>query len=192
MGEGEYFEKFDRHAKTLLRAIDLCRNNQCVIPAMMLLYAGIDGMAWLFREHEQESNTADFKKWVGQFFLDGEKGITTDDLWAARCALLHEQTSNSRNTRSGKAVSFFYLDDGGSGEIPLGGTWKNPPVFIKISFIVPRFAESIARFRQFIQEQNTERKGQILARCGEWFDQVTVNSSTKIDIEKIAEGYASD
>ena len=61
----EAFERFDNHAAHLLGAIRLCLKHEFIVPAMMLTYAGIDGMACLHREHTGQTNTGDdFKKWV--------------------------------------------------------------------------------------------------------------------------------
>src|SRR5206468_2137080 len=107
--------KFDRHASMIVAAARLCQQNGFIIPSMMLVYAATDGMAWSFREHEGENNGDDFKAWVDQFWITQPSEITSTDLWVARNALLHEQGSNSRLTRTGKATALFYLENDGGG-----------------------------------------------------------------------------
>ena len=107
----ERLQKFDQHARHMIGAIRLCFEHKYIVPAMMLVMAGIDGMAWLYREHAERNNSADFRQWVDKFLIPHHTSgtVTSDDIWAARCALLHEQSSNSDLTRKGKARPFFML-----------------------------------------------------------------------------------
>ncbi len=95
MNEG--LPKFDSHTAHLLDAIRLCLGSGHIVPSMMLLFAAIDGMAWLYRDHEGRNTQLDFKRWVDDFLLSHLTSgvITSADVYAARCALLHEQTTQS-------------------------------------------------------------------------------------------------
>src|SRR5262249_30822299 len=92
--------KFDRQCLHVIQAARLCQQNGFIIPAMMIIYASTDGMAWSFREHEGENRGKDFMEWVDQFWITEPDGMASADLWAARNAVLHEQGSNSRLTRT--------------------------------------------------------------------------------------------
>jgi hypothetical protein len=145
----ERFKAFDHHAAHLLGAIRLCLECGYIVPAMMLTFAAIDGMAWMYREHEGPSNGNDFKKWTDEFMIGHLKAGIVDsaDFWAARNALLHVQSSYSEANVLGKA---------------------KVPVILTAKAIVDRFEVAIQEFRSFID--SSERTDVILDRCGAWFD----------------------
>src|SRR2546423_14465589 len=75
----------------LLRAIHYCLDTDLWEPALILIYSGIDAMAWLNRpETQSDSSRADFVLWAEVYL---EKGgcfnVSGDELYAARCALFH-------------------------------------------------------------------------------------------------------
>jgi len=174
--QDERLTKFDSHVSELLRAIHLCLGNDCVIPSMMLLYAAADGMAWLYKDHDANNNGRDFREWVDKFWLVERRsgqagGISSGDLWSARIALLHEQTSNSGYTRSGKTLPLIYFSGKGRMDIPSGGEWnQKQPVGVRAEDMVTAFTMAVDRFREFILQ--SPRRERILSRCTEWFDQI--------------------
>ena len=176
-------EKFNSHVNELLRAIQLCLSNDCVIPSMMLLYAATDGMAWLFKDHDGNNTGKDFREWVDKFWLVERRsgqvgGISSDDLWSARNALLHEQTSNSGYTRIGKALPLIYFSGKGRMDIPSGGQWnQKQPVGVRAEDMVAEFTRAVDRFREFILQSPS--RDRILSRCAEWFDQIRPNGYFK-------------
>ncbi len=137
---------------------------------MMLLFAGIDGMAWLYREHEGRNNREDFKQWVDLFMICHLTSgtVCSTDFWANRCALLHEQSSNSKLTRTGRARPFLYMDSDGQGAFAPTAQWRVEPVIMGTEGFLAAFEKAIGRFREFIE--TSERRESILARCVEWFD----------------------
>ncbi len=163
-------QKFDDHVTHLLGAIRLCLQHKYIVPAMMLTFAGIDGMAWLYREHEEPNKGIDFERWVDKFMIAHVTSgtVTSTDLWANRNALLHEQTSNSELTRHGRAKPFLYMDTDGGAAFPLTAQWQIQPIILKAETLVDAFEQATSRFRNFIE--TSERRDHILARCREWFD----------------------
>lgn len=166
----ERLQKFDNHAEHLLGAIRLCLQRKYTVPAMMLIFAGIDGMAWLYREHEGRNNATDFQQWVDKFLIPHHTSgtVTSVDLWSVRCGLLHEQSSNSDLTRKGRARAFLYTDKDRNPVFPSTGQWVKPPLYLNAASMVDAFENGIRRFRGFIE--TSERRESILARCVEWFD----------------------
>lgn len=166
----ERLQKFDRHAEHLLGAIRLCLQYKYIVPAMMLIFAGIDGMAWLYREHEGRNNREDFQQWMDRFMIAHLTSgtVCSTDFWAARNALLHEQSSNSDLTRAGHAQPFLYSDSDGQGAFALTAQWRVNPVILRTEGVFVAFENAIGRFRGFIE--TSERRESILARCVEWFD----------------------
>lgn len=75
--------------------------------ALILIYAFIDRMAWF--SVTGDAGGADFKAWVNKYLLPQANFLcSADDLWGARCALLHTGTVESRDSKGGKAKKVQY------------------------------------------------------------------------------------
>src|SRR5262249_22204392 len=82
------------------------------IPALILAYSTIDAFASLARNDPEESTSADFKAWVGTYLVPGselEGRVTPDELWAARCGLLHTFGPEARDVRKKGVRRVIYL-----------------------------------------------------------------------------------
>jgi len=96
--------------KVLLKAIDTCLKNELQLPGLILLYTGIDSMAWLNRPKLQpDVRRNDFIYWVNRYLLP-DSGLACEalDLYAARCALVHSYTSESSLTRQTRKLALKY------------------------------------------------------------------------------------
>src|ERR1035437_952786 len=80
------------------------------LPALVLLYSAIDVFASLVRpETEPDTNGGYFKKWAEDYMIGPSRlKIASDDLWGARCGLLHTHSPSSRDSRRGKARKLAY------------------------------------------------------------------------------------
>lgn len=94
----------------LLTSIDSCFKDKHILPGLILLYAHIDIVASLNRPSSKEEGTRkDFKDWVNEYLLpDSNLNCSADDLYAARCGLVHAYMAEARDTRSGAAKQIFY------------------------------------------------------------------------------------
>jgi len=89
-------------------AIQLLIDHQYTASAITLLYAWVDQLAWLSVPGDVSKN--DFKIWLTEFLpQDANIGCNVDDLWGARCALLHTASSESRDTVAGAARRVHYF-----------------------------------------------------------------------------------
>ncbi|MEW6197502.1 MAG: hypothetical protein AB1601_02390 [Planctomycetota bacterium] len=80
------------------------------LPALLLLYAGIDLLAWLEAPGDQtELRGSDFKSWCLRYLLP-ESGLecNANELWAARCALLHNAAAEARELRKAGTRTIVY------------------------------------------------------------------------------------
>ena len=93
------------------RSINLLHQVGLLLPSMMMCYATIDILAALARPAGTAENTGtDFREWVNHYLLPGSRLVcTADDLWGARCGLLHTYTPESRDSRKGKARKLLYV-----------------------------------------------------------------------------------
>ena len=120
----------------LLDGILLVHSNNLNIPALILLYAGIDFAASLDR-HDPDSNVTrdDFLSWVEKYLLPGnDLRCSALDLYSARCGWVHTYTSKSRMVRSGEAKEIFYQFGEHDNEEQLQKSIKNPSVAVAVHF----------------------------------------------------------
>lgn len=91
-----------------LKAIAVLASNQLQLHALAALYSSIDKMAWLSIPGEDNAGQ-DFKDWVDRYLIAGRQvAYTADDLWAARCGLLHTGAAESRDYRKNNAKLVYY------------------------------------------------------------------------------------
>jgi len=81
-----------------------------ILPALILLYAQIDGIGALGRPSGAPVEPAgpNFQAWTTKYILDNGEVVTATDLWGARCAVLHTQTPDSRWSAQGTARPIRY------------------------------------------------------------------------------------
>jgi hypothetical protein len=91
-------------------AIDLCIEKALLMPALILIYSGLDSLASLNRPQDKENVTrSDFTRWCNNYLLP-ESGLkcTDIDLYAARCSILHTNTAVSDLSIKRKASELIY------------------------------------------------------------------------------------
>ncbi len=92
----------------LLEATELCISKRLYVPALVLTYSGIDAAAWVNSDRASTDRTA-FKDWVGRYVLAAKAlPCSADDLYSARCGLLHNLSSDSDMTTRGAARVVWY------------------------------------------------------------------------------------
>jgi hypothetical protein len=81
------------------------------LPGFLLLYTSVDILASLTRPKTAEDTSSDyFKKWVEDYMLPGSQlKCNADDIWGARCGLLHTLTGESRMSRYRGAKMLNYI-----------------------------------------------------------------------------------
>jgi hypothetical protein len=89
-------------------AVVRCLDARLILPALSLVFAGIDIVASLERQ-PGEGTKASFTRWVEQYLLPAKPlGCTSLELYAARCGILHTFTPESDLSRTGKARKIYY------------------------------------------------------------------------------------
>lgn len=79
------------------------------LQGLVVLYSAIDTLAWASRSGGDVSR-ADFCRWVSAYMNPSvELGCTSGDLYAARCALLHSSTAESKMSRAGQVSELWYV-----------------------------------------------------------------------------------
>ena len=101
---------FSARVNEFIQAIKMLFDAGHIQPALIVLYTAIDIFASLRRlETETDTNGSYFKKWVDDYMITGsQRPFTSEDLWGARCGLLHTHTASSKASRQGKARQLHY------------------------------------------------------------------------------------
>lgn len=80
----------------LIQAADGCVHKLMVVPALVLIYTAIDSVSWIASEDPNELVGTRFKNWINTWMLKkGKLKCTAEELYAARCGVLHSLTPNS-------------------------------------------------------------------------------------------------
>lgn len=164
---------FESAGAELVEAIDVLSKSQLRLPAMLMLYAGIDIMASLQRpESSSEVKPSDFVKWADRYLLPGTHlACSAEDLYAARCGLLHTYVAESRRSREGKARQIWYAWGDASAEelqARMDRADVPPAVAVHVDDLSAAFRLGIERFKQSIVD-DSERANLVYDRAGNFF-----------------------
>ena len=94
------------------RGIRVCLENNCLGSAVILVYSGIDAMAYLGMPLDQaDVGKTDFIDWCDKYirFCGGQQ-LTGRELYGARCGVLHTYGVESRLSRRGDCRKLGYMD----------------------------------------------------------------------------------
>jgi len=96
----------------ILKPIDLLLSNDFERAALVLLYSGMDAMAFMSLPAEKNSVTRkDYIAWAEQYIHFPCTGqVTGLELYGARCGVLHTFTPDSELTRDNKARRIVYIN----------------------------------------------------------------------------------
>ncbi|MBI2968624.1 MAG: hypothetical protein HYY40_12560 [Bacteroidetes bacterium] len=101
-------ESFMNNYIDLVSAIELCIRERLIVPALVLIYSGIDAFAWLVSDSEWATRDT-FRKWVKEWMLNNKHlPCNEDDLYAARCGILHTLISESDMSQKKQAKQIYY------------------------------------------------------------------------------------
>lgn len=91
-------------------AIDLCLEHRLLMPALALIYNGIDSFSALNRAANKDKVTReDFIGWCDRYLVPDSNLICSGtDLYAARCGILHTYTAVSDLSKKGDASEILY------------------------------------------------------------------------------------
>ena len=94
------------------RGIRVTLENGCYASAIILIYSGIDTMAYLSMPPERQGVTRDdFERWADQYIrFPCEEQVRGLEFYAARCAMLHTHGIASRLSRQGRVRQIGYVD----------------------------------------------------------------------------------
>lgn len=167
-------ENLQENINIHLGAIEHCLKKKFLLPGLILIYSGIDIMAWLYRpENHPDVQRQDFIEWSEKFLLPGS-GLSCNaiDLYSARCALIHSNIPKSKLTREGRAKQLAYaygpakvsvlqkvIDDKGI---------SSTDAAVHIDSLFEAFTKAIGNYMNFISE-NPEKRDIVLTRAKSYY-----------------------
>ena len=171
-------QSFERNVEALLAAIDTCLKRRLLLPSLLLLYSGIDIMAWLNRpKSHADVNRHDFIKWTDKYLLPSA-GLACNaaDLYGARCSLLHSYTAESRLSREGNAKQIFYAWGTHRAEylqelINYVGTY--PAVAVHVDDLFGAFRTGIQRFKEALSDDR-KQANLVYERTDKFFSNISL------------------
>lgn len=94
------------------RGIEIAVANGCHGSAVVLIYSGMDSMAYLaMPENQTDVSGRDFIEWADRYIkFPCKDQLTGADLYGARCAMVHTYSVYSKMSREGKARLIGYMD----------------------------------------------------------------------------------
>lgn len=141
--------------QTMLLAARKCIQERLTAPGLILIFVAIDILAWTCAE-ENESHSKDFKNWVNRYVLPGSRlNCTADDLWAARCGLVHTYGVESRDVIKGNAIPIVYAWGAVSAEElqnVINAAGKKAKA-VHVSDLLAAFTNALARFADDLEKQ---------------------------------------
>ncbi len=98
-----------RYQSGIIQTTTYCLSNNLILPFLTLFYSSVDVMAWLNIDNENVERT-DFIKWCDKYFVPIlSVPCAGEDLYGARCGILHNASSESARSRKGKAEEIMYV-----------------------------------------------------------------------------------
>ncbi len=138
------------------------------LQALVILYAAIDTLAWSTRA-AGDVTRSDFVAWVTAYMDPTRLRCTADDLYAARCALVHSGAAESRMSREGKASELWYATAPKSVPI-LEGMIRRKGIDAKVVYVtdlVAVFADGAMKFADELTAQEARRL-EVTQRINRW------------------------
>jgi len=160
----------NKNLSNLVNAIELCIDNKLIMPALILLYSGIDVVGAL----EQTPNTgikANFTRWVDSYMLKASPlGCTAIELYGARCGILHTMAAESDLSRSGKAREITYAwGDATVEHLKKAGKIINHPniLAVHVNDLLKAFKSGLAIYFDEINKDGV-RSSLVIKNAGIW------------------------
>jgi hypothetical protein len=160
----------NRNLNGLISATEICIDKKLIMPALMLLYSGIDVVGAL----ERKPNTgtkANFIRWVDSYMLKAYPiGCSGLELYGARCGILHTMAAESDLSRSGKAREITYAwGDATVEHLKKAGKIINHPniLAVHVNDLLKAFKSGLAIYFDEINKDGV-RSSLVIKNAGIW------------------------
>ncbi|MCG2790707.1 MAG: hypothetical protein L6305_03035 [Actinomycetia bacterium] len=167
------FDALEKNLNFIIKSIELCLTAKLQIPSLILLYSGIDIIAWLNRPTSKEySSRKNFIRWVDNYLLPNPNiKCKAIDLYAARCAIIHSYSFSSRLSEEGKAKEIYYAwgkANVKSLQNDIDSRSKKSAIAIHINDFLEAFKEGVEKFKLSIKSDK-EKEKIVCGRANKYF-----------------------
>jgi hypothetical protein len=140
------------------RGIQVAFDNKCFGSTVILLYSGIDVMAYINMPAKQEDVTRnDFIDWSDKYIkFSCKEQLTGKDLYGARCAMLHNYSVFSRMSRNSECRTIGYMDHS-IPEVIFNPSVSNSLVLVSIKALVEAFSNGIDKYLVDLFSDNNKK-----------------------------------
>jgi hypothetical protein len=153
------------HFSKIMQAIKLCLENSLLAPALILIYSGIDNIAWCANNSDSIKTREYFTKWVEKFMKpENNLGCSSIDLYNARCGIVHASKAESDHSIKGKAKEIHYCFGNASPEkmtkvVEILGE-SNKVINIHIQQLYDCYKDSVQKYLSYLElaENITEKE----------------------------------
>jgi hypothetical protein len=171
--------------KGIRRGIEVTIDNGCLGSAAILILSAIDAMAYLAMPEQREDVTKeDFILWAGKYIrFPCREQLTGEDLYGARCAMLHAYGAQSKMSREGKCRVILWT----SRAVPPIMAHPATPGYVMVS--VPDLRDSLfAGVDRFLIEVFRERSSKRAELVNRRLNSLVQEMSTDQVLRATAEG----
>jgi len=163
-------ENLEANLEELLSTINDTWDSRRFMPGLIMLYSGIDIMAWLNRPAANpDVKEADFIDWVNTYLIPHyPRMIRAVDIYGARCSVLHSYTASSRRSRQGKARRIHYAWGKARAEDlqqALDGLWQD--LIDEAKQVIASHGTSVLTSLQSLADSSTLKR---IARLTDYFE----------------------
>jgi len=132
------------------KGIQVTYDNECYGACLILIYCGVDAMSYLDMPlNQKEVHSKDFIQWaehyLGPNLSNKTTRITGDEIYSARCAMVHTYSVESKRTNSGSVRIIGYVV-GGNQSIMWNPKVASNMVLLRIETLKDAFFAAIDRF----------------------------------------------
>lgn len=136
--------------KNIKRGIQVTYDNKCFPSCLVLIYCGIDAMSYLDMPPKQtDVKPYDFIQWAERYLSPNLRNkatqITGEELYSARCALIHTYGVESLKTKCGSARAILY-NFGGAQSIAFDATVAPACVVLELETLRGAFFRAIDKY----------------------------------------------
>lgn len=145
------------YVQRMSEAVLILRDKGFTQAALMLVYATIDQLAWL-SVPDDESNGKQFKEWVRRYLLVDASScipddVTPEDIWGARCGLLHTGTAESREFNQLRARHKLYYTFGGQEAI----SHEPDEIFVSLEGLMFATLKASLSFKEELENDQAQK-----------------------------------
>lgn len=129
------------------RGIRVALENNCFMDAVILIYSGIDSMAYLgMPETQNDVTRSNFVDWSNDYLrLPGPHAPSGLEFYAARCGVVHSHSASSSLYRDGQVRMLFYMSEC-QPPVRFNPEVDSSIVFISVPALANAFFQGIDRF----------------------------------------------